>query len=81
MLRCMYENQFITREQYEAALDPATASVLREAPVSGDGMYPYAHYVEYAVKEVVDILLELNGLENTPALPQNCRCHNSGFPG
>ena len=38
VLRCMYENQYITREEYEAALDPATANVLREAPASGDGM-------------------------------------------
>ena len=67
VLRCMYENQFITREQYEEALNPATANVLRDAPVSGDGMYKYPHYVEYAVKEVVSILLELNGLEDTAA--------------
>ena len=67
VLRCMYENQYITREQYEEALDPSTAHVLREAPSSGDGMYPYAHYVEYAVKEVIGILLELNGLEDNAA--------------
>ena len=67
VLRCMYENQFITREEYEAALDPATASVLREAPASGNSMYKYPHYVEYAVKEVVNILLELNGLEDNAA--------------
>lgn len=67
VLRCMYENQFITREEYEAALDPSTAHVLPEAPASGDAMYSYAHYVEYAVREVVDILLEINGLEDTPA--------------
>ena len=67
VLRCMYENQFITREEYEEALDPSTAHVLAEAPASGDGMYPYAHYVEYAVKEVVGILLELNGLEDNVA--------------
>ena len=67
VLRCMYENQFITREQYEEALDPSTANVLREAPASGDGMYQYPHYVEYAVKEVVSILLELNGLEDNAA--------------
>ena len=64
VLRCMYENQFITREQYEEALDPATAHVLQEAPATGNGMYKYPHYVEYAVKEVVNILLELNGLED-----------------
>ena len=64
VLRCMYENQYITYEQYQAALNPETATVLRESPSSGNSMYPYAHYVEYAVKEVVGILLELNGLED-----------------
>ena len=77
VLRCMYENQFITREEYEAALDPSTATVLREAPVSGDSMYEYPHYVEYAVKEVVSILLRLNGLEdnatNRAAMEQKFR--------
>ncbi len=67
VLRCMYENQFITREQYQEALNPATASVLQEAPASGDGMYKYPHYVEYAVKEVVSILLKLNELEDNAA--------------
>ncbi len=67
VLRCMYENQFITWEQYQQALDPATAHVLEKDERAGDTMYPYAHYVEYAVGEVVDILLELNGLENTSA--------------
>ena len=67
VLRCMYENQFITREQYEEALDPATANVLQEAPMTGNSMYKYPHYVEYAVKEVVNILLELNGLEDNAA--------------
>ena len=67
VLRCMYENQFITREQYEEALNPETAHVLAEGPTSGSGMYQYPHYVEYAVKEVVSIMLELNNLEDTPA--------------
>ncbi|MBQ8556758.1 MAG: PBP1A family penicillin-binding protein [Clostridia bacterium] len=65
VLRCMYENQFITYEQYQEALNPATANVLETDPNTGSGMYDYAHYVEYAVSEVVDILLELNGLEDT----------------
>ena len=64
VLRCMYENQFISREQYEEALDPATANVLPTGPTTGKSLYQYPHYVEYAVKEVVQILLELNGLEN-----------------
>ena len=67
VLRCMYQNQFITFDQYQAALDPATADVKKTAPSGSEGMYAHAHYVEYAVREVVDILLELNGLENTPA--------------
>ncbi|MCR4875620.1 MAG: transglycosylase domain-containing protein [Clostridiales bacterium] len=67
VLRCMYENQFITYTQYQAALNPDTAHVLEVSPVEADAMYPYAHYVEYAVGEVIDIFLEMNGLENTPA--------------
>ncbi len=67
VLRCMYENQFITYEQYQEALDPATANVLQSDPNTGGGMYAYAHYVEYAVDEVIDIFLKLENLENTSA--------------
>ncbi len=67
VLRCMYENQFITYEQYQEALNPATANVLREDPNTGSGMYPYAHYVEYAVDEVIDIFLETFRLSDTPS--------------
>ncbi len=67
VLRCMYESQFITYEQYQEALNPLTASVLTTDPNTSTGMYSYAHYVEYAVDEVVDILLELENLENTTA--------------
>ena len=67
VLRCMYENQFITYDQYQKALDPETAHVLETSPIAGDAMYPYAHYVEYAVEEVIDIFLEMGKLENTPA--------------
>ena len=66
VLRCMYENQFITREEYEAALDPSTANVARAEENDGStGMYSYPHYIEYAVKECVQILLEVNGLQDT----------------
>ncbi|MBQ9325747.1 MAG: PBP1A family penicillin-binding protein [Clostridia bacterium] len=67
VLRCMYENQFISYEQYQAALDPATAHVLASDPSATSGMYAYPHYVEYALTELVDILLEIHGLENTSA--------------
>lgn len=65
VLRCMYENQFITAEQYQTALDPATAQVTEHSTTEGDGMYKYAHYVEYAVQDIIDCFLELRGLENT----------------
>ena len=65
VLRCMYENQFITQSQYQEALDPSTANVLENSTTEGDGMYQYAHYVEYAVSDIVDCFLEMNDLENT----------------
>jgi len=64
VLRCMYENEFITQQQYQDALNPATASVLSSSGTGSEGMYEYAHYVEYAVTDIVDCFLELNGLED-----------------
>ena len=64
VLRMMYENQFITHQQYQEALAPSTAMVLREDPQK-DELYPYVHYVEYAVKDVVQALLTLNNLEDS----------------
>ncbi len=65
-LRCMYESQFITREQYEAALDPSTARVLAQSPES-TSLYKYPHYVEYAIRDVIQVFLKLNNLPNTSA--------------
>ena len=66
VLRCMYENQFITRQQYDEALNRSTANVLSASPESKE-LYPYTHYVEYAVRDVVKTLLKLNNLEDTSA--------------
>ncbi|MBQ4075661.1 MAG: transglycosylase domain-containing protein [Clostridia bacterium] len=66
VLRCMYENQFITKEQYLNALNASTAGVLETSPAS-TALYPYAHYVEYAIRDVVQALLTLEKLENTSA--------------
>ena len=66
-LRQMYECQFITYAEYQAALDEDTATVLSQAPNSNATMYDYPYYVEYAVEDVIDELLELNALENTSA--------------
>ena len=61
----MYENQMITRKEYEEALNPETARILETSPESGE-IYPYTHYVEYALRDVIQALLRLNKLENTP---------------
>ena len=66
VLRQMRENGLITSQQYNAALDRSTASVLEKSPASTD-MYAYPHYVEYAISDVVDTFLDLNGLEDTSA--------------
>ena len=64
VLRCMYENQFISYDQYMDALDPQKANVLEKSP-SSTALYPYAHYVEYAIRDVLKALLSINGLEDT----------------
>lgn len=64
VLRCMYENEFITYQEYQEALNPATAAVLETSSTEGEGMYPYAHYVEYAVRDIVSCFLKLNNLED-----------------
>ncbi|MBR1586119.1 MAG: transglycosylase domain-containing protein [Clostridia bacterium] len=66
VLRCMYENQFITRDQYLSALETTAATVLEKSPASTE-LYPYAHYVEYAIRDVVKTLLSIRGLEDTSA--------------
>ena len=66
VLRQMRENGMITEQEYTAALDRSTANVLEKSPASTD-MYAYPHYVEYAISDVVDTFLNLNGLEDTSA--------------
>lgn len=66
VLRMMYENQFITHQEYVKALAPETATVLQTSPES-QKLYPYVHYVEYAIQDVVRTLLKIKGLENTSA--------------
>ena len=64
VLRVMYEHQMITHAQFTEAQGIDTANVLQEDP-QGKNLYPYVHYVEYAVRDVVQTLLKLEGLENT----------------
>ncbi len=67
VLRMMYENQFITDDMYQEALNQSTASVLETSPYHAQSLYNYTYYVEYAISDVVNKFLELNRLENTPA--------------
>lgn len=64
-LKQMYENQFITYDEYEAALSPATANVLAESPNSSSTLYDYPYYVEYAIQDVINALLSYYSLEDT----------------
>ncbi len=66
-LRTMYEHQFITYDQYRAALDQGTVSVLSQAPNSSTTLYDYPYYVEYAIQDVIREFLRMNSLENTAA--------------
>ena len=66
VLRVMYENQMITHAEFTEAQSVSTAHVLEQDP-QVQTLYPYVHYVEYAVKDVVQTLLKLEGLENTSA--------------
>jgi penicillin-binding protein 1A len=66
VLRVMYENQMITQKDFTDAQNPATAQVLKEDPESR-ALYPYVHYLEYAVRDTVQVLLKMNSLENTAA--------------
>ena len=60
----MLELGYITDQEYLAALNTSTAAVLEKSPNSSD-LYPYPHYVEYAISDVIDTFISLNGLTNT----------------
>ncbi len=66
VLRVMYEHQMITHAEFTEAQGEDMANVLQDDP-QVKPLYPYVHYVEYAVRDVVQTLLKLEGLENTSA--------------
>lgn len=63
-LLAMYEGGFITKDQYEAALQD-TVTVLEES--SNNQLYDMPYFVEYAIKDVVTHLLEQRGMLDTKA--------------
>ncbi|MGI6150895.1 MAG: transglycosylase domain-containing protein, partial [Christensenellales bacterium] len=64
VLLAMYDAGFITREQYESALEEDV--VILETS-SASSMYDMPAFVEYAVSEVVTCMLKDRGLEDTGA--------------
>ncbi|MDR2506148.1 MAG: transglycosylase domain-containing protein [Oscillospiraceae bacterium] len=69
VLRMMYENKFITYEEYRGALITTTANVREKAPGSenANGMYEHPYYVEYALHDVVSRMLALYQWDDTSA--------------
>lgn len=58
----MKENGFITEEQYKIALDEPYN--IKEHSIS-TSIYPYPHYVEYVIKDVINDMLKKEGLNDT----------------
>ena len=65
VLQKMYENQLISQSEYEQALKGSAAVQAADPNANAGELYDYPHYIEYAVRETVQILLKINGLENT----------------
>ncbi len=59
VLYAMYQNEKITEEEYEAALNEK----LVIAPRKYAELYPYPYFVEYAIDNVASKLIELDGEE------------------
>lgn len=64
VLLAMYEGGFITKDQYEAAMQD-TVTVLEES--SNNKLYDMPYFVEYAIKDVVTHLLEQREMLDTKA--------------
>lgn len=64
VLRKMLENQFITQDEYNGALNVSSANVVARSKTNTT--YKYAHYIEYAIYDIVNVFLKLNNLEDTP---------------
>ncbi|MBP3372585.1 MAG: transglycosylase domain-containing protein [Clostridia bacterium] len=65
----MYACGFISKEEYEAALDEDLVILEEE---QGEDLYEMMYFVEYAVSDVVTFMLQQNNLEDTYANRQKC---------
>ena len=64
VLLAMYEGGFITKEQYESALND-TVTIIEES--SNNQLYDMPYFVEYAIRDVITHLLEQRGMLDTVA--------------
>ena len=80
VLRCMYEQQMISKAQYDAAL-AEQVSVLETSTAAADAMYDNAYYVEYAIYDVVTKMLRVEGLEDnrTNRSAMELKLRNGGY--
>jgi penicillin-binding protein 1A len=62
VLLCMYQQEYITKEQYDAALQEA---VTIQKNSTSKEMYDMPYFVEYAIEDIKTHLLESRGQENT----------------
>lgn len=63
VLHEMHDQQFISDEEYQAAL-AEPLHVLESSTASSDAMYDNAYYVEYSIYDVVSKMLRVEGLED-----------------
>lgn len=80
VLREMRDQQMITDEEYESALNE-TLHVLETSTASADAMYDNAYYVEYAIYDVVTKMLRVEGLEDnrTNRSAMEVKLRNGGY--
>ena len=76
----MLDQQMITQEEYEAALNE-TLTVLETSTATTDAMYDNAYYVEYAIYDVVTKMLRVEGLEDnrTNRSAMETKLRNGGY--
>ena len=76
----MLDQQMITQEEYDAAIND-TLTVLETSTASSDAMYDNAYYVEYAIYDVVTKMLRVEGLEDnsTNRSAMETKLRNGGY--
>ncbi|MEZ4357049.1 MAG: PBP1A family penicillin-binding protein [Eubacteriales bacterium] len=66
VLKNMYTANYITKEEYEAALRDEL-NVVEESTYNTSSVYPYAYFIDYMINDVIDNMLIAQNLEDTEA--------------